>query len=590
MGAGILVNALSVDSTNHMTADVSITGSAAGGTRRVSVINDPPGGGISDSVAFSIESPLSSFPQLSFPPDSATGVDTSVTFRWSPWLAAGVQYRLQVSPGASFANPVFDDSTITDTTLQVTSLMSGARYYWRVSAWNAIGHSEISPPRAFTTMHAYPATYSVVDSVFFPSHNLKTTYQPTDYRLIGLPGNSLLPVSSILTGKKDADWVVYWDNGAASNFLQPFDGSSSFVCSPGRAFWVLHQGPVFINQQVSTAPLDSSRCVQIPLHAGWNLITNPFLTPVSWSAVRQSNTPGTIADPWGYEGGFIRATSLLPSRGYLYDNADGRTILRVPFAGALPKSRSSEDQWGISITLTSGPVTDRVASIGTSATAQRDRDPLDLRMPRGVGSSPGVFFDRPGWGPTGSVFATDIRPEITSMEIWPMDVRATVGQPAQLFFDAVQTVPEHHRVVLIDDDHRRILDLRTNAVYGFTPSTPISHFRIVVGTDLAISGTLADVLPKEFRLEQNFPNPFNPSTVVSYQLPAPSGVEGPVVSTVRLVVYDLLGREVAVLMNGRKDAGIHQVIFNASGLATGTYFYRLETAGFVQTRKMILMR
>jgi hypothetical protein len=88
----------------------------------------------------------------------------------------------------------------------------------------------------------------------------------------------------------------------------------------------------------------------------------------------------------------------------------------------------------------------------------------------------------------------------------------------------------------------------------------------------------------------NYPNPFNPTTVVSYQLPALSGVEGPAVSDVRLVVYDLLGREVATLVNEKKPAGSYTVRFDASSLASGVYLCRLQLGRFTDTRKLVLLR
>jgi hypothetical protein len=86
----------------------------------------------------------------------------------------------------------------------------------------------------------------------------------------------------------------------------------------------------------------------------------------------------------------------------------------------------------------------------------------------------------------------------------------------------------------------------------------------------------------EFKLEQNYPNPFNPSTVVGFRLS--------VVGDTRLTVYDILGREVAVLVDGFLPAGAHQVSFDASGLASGIYMYRLESAGQSLTRRMILIK
>jgi hypothetical protein len=89
-------------------------------------------------------------------------------------------------------------------------------------------------------------------------------------------------------------------------------------------------------------------------------------------------------------------------------------------------------------------------------------------------------------------------------------------------------------------------------------------------------------MPRTFELGQNYPNPFNPSTVMSYQLP--------VASNVSLKVYDVLGREVATLVNGRQEAGRYSVSFNAASFASGVYFYRLQAGNFVQTKKMMLVK
>jgi hypothetical protein len=93
---------------------------------------------------------------------------------------------------------------------------------------------------------------------------------------------------------------------------------------------------------------------------------------------------------------------------------------------------------------------------------------------------------------------------------------------------------------------------------------------------------LSPTAPKTFLLEQNYPNPFNPSTTIRYQLP--------VASEVKLEVYDVLGKKIATLVNERQSAGAYQVVWNASGLSSGTYFYRLQAGTFTQTKKMILVK
>jgi hypothetical protein len=114
------------------------------------------------------------------------------------------------------------------------------------------------------------------------------------------------------------------------------------------------------------------------------------------------------------------------------------------------------------------------------------------------------------------------------------------------------------------------------------------HFSDAIS--VLMTNAVADRSPLHYALFEAYPNPFNPRTFISCQLP--------VVAWVRLAVYDLLGNEVAVLLDGNKDPGSYEVSFNGSGLASGMYFYRLQVTdrsphsapGFVQTRKLLLVR
>jgi hypothetical protein len=102
-----------------------------------------------------------------------------------------------------------------------------------------------------------------------------------------------------------------------------------------------------------------------------------------------------------------------------------------------------------------------------------------------------------------------------------------------------------------------------------------------VGEDLDANG-----VPEEYQLLQNYPNPFNPETVIKYEVSGARSQE-PAVS---LKVYDVLGREVAVLVNEVKPAGRYQVTWEAKGIASGVYFYQMKAGGVVFTRKMVLLR
>ena len=88
--------------------------------------------------------------------------------------------------------------------------------------------------------------------------------------------------------------------------------------------------------------------------------------------------------------------------------------------------------------------------------------------------------------------------------------------------------------------------------------------------------------PSRFSLSQNYPNPFNPSTTIGYELP--------IDSRVTMKIYDLLGREIAILINDWSTAGYHQVVVDASELSTGVYFYQLEAAGLTATKKLLILK
>jgi hypothetical protein len=110
-------------------------------------------------------------------------------------------------------------------------------------------------------------------------------------------------------------------------------------------------------------------------------------------------------------------------------------------------------------------------------------------------------------------------------------------------------------------------------------------FVIRVGS--GVLGIEAEVLPIEFALHQNFPNPFNPVTTLRYDLPEQANVN--------IIIYDMLGRQVRTLVNQTQDAGFKSVIWDATNdfgkqVSAGVYIYQIQAGEFVQTRKMVLLK
>ncbi|MCB9210335.1 MAG: T9SS type A sorting domain-containing protein [Ignavibacteriales bacterium] len=125
----------------------------------------------------------------------------------------------------------------------------------------------------------------------------------------------------------------------------------------------------------------------------------------------------------------------------------------------------------------------------------------------------------------------------------------------------------------------------------------------------SVKGENSNLIIDEFELYQNYPNPFNPTTVIKYSIPnntviafrQPTEKQSAVITSVnsfphndnmnvKLVVYDILGREITTLVNEEKKPGTYEVIFDSKDLPSGLYFYRLQSGEFIKTKKMLLLK
>ncbi|MBK8981786.1 MAG: T9SS type A sorting domain-containing protein [Ignavibacteria bacterium] len=105
---------------------------------------------------------------------------------------------------------------------------------------------------------------------------------------------------------------------------------------------------------------------------------------------------------------------------------------------------------------------------------------------------------------------------------------------------------------------------------------------VTYGSILLDVTKISGEIPNGYLLEQNYPNPFNPSTVIKFSLPKSSFVT--------LKVFDQLGKEISTLVNEKKSAGLYQYVFNAVNIPSGAYFYTLQSNGYIETKRMILLK
>ena len=134
-------------------------------------------------------------------------------------------------------------------------------------------------------------------------------------------------------------------------------------------------------------------------------------------------------------------------------------------------------------------------------------------------------------------------------------------------------LPSYPRIYAVLDQENGISEIHEDNNKGFN----------VLGAP-SVSGVENEnyLIPKDYVLYQSYPNPFNPTTTIKYAIPSSDKVS--------IIIYDILGREVATLVNEYKNAGTHTVEFNATGFASGIYFYQINSGNFIDTKKMVMVK
>ena len=548
--------------------------------------------------SFTTSGAQKSGPTLSVPANGTTGLPTSVVLSWNN-IQGATQFNVQVALDSSFSTFVTNDSTVTSTSLTIDSLATATSYYWHVRAkldsgtWTAFsGAWEFS-----TVREVSPGRVGVAVDVGFPKSSDTSGFSALDYRLVGLPGASNLSVTSVLRGTPGVSWEAYWDNGDPSNYFVKFNQAnddSMFHFYLGRAFWIIHVGPLVVDTSVAAAPLDSSGSVYIPLHAGWNLITDPLPDSVAWGAVQVANS---TAEPlYGFNGAFQISPELQPGEGYYFFNSTGLRRLSIPSPGSQTATSSTERWenqlasagWTVNISLTSGKVTDDAAWIGVSSSVQSDHNPLDVHKPTAIGNVPATYFHHPDWNRQYSNYASDIHPDFTDISQWALTVDSAPFMNAKLRFSGLDRVPSWFDVYLFNPVSKSWSNLRRAPELAFTPVSKTTTFNILVGKGSLIKDKIRQNGPSTFYLGQNYPNPFNPSTMIPLYMSGDAHVE--------ITVFNVIGQEVARVFDGSLKAGNHSFLWDGRDehgqeLPSGVYFYRATTsAGASVVHKMVLLK
>ncbi len=433
-----------------------------------------------------------------------------------------------------------------------------------------------------------PTTMQLSSTVTFGSDVTAST----SYRLVSLPGNvGSLSVSQIVTGTQKTDWRMYSDNGASSNFLVELSGGSTL--GVGQGYWLLKRGSLSISRSVSAVSLGSDATYAISLHSGWNIIGNPFDKNVAWSAILTANgiTATATTRIQEYTGSYATATTLEPYEGYYYFNSGNLSSLKIPypFGGKIqPDDLLPPVDWKIQLAFASDINQDVENFVGIAPAAKEGYDDLESRKPPLFMDQGFLYFERPDWDKTFSFFGSDFRPSLGEGQVWEFSVRNPRRSAGTIRFSGVDRVPNEYEVKLVNLSNTVPVNLRTSSEYSYRPTEEVTGFKLLVGKRSFVESELASIIPQEFELLQNFPNPFNSSTTIMFKVPSEAHVQ--------LEVLSLLGQRVKTLVDERLTAGTYSAAWDGTdksgtSVASGVYFYRLVREGNpVHTKKLTILK
>lgn len=338
-----------------------------------------------------------------------------------------------------------------------------------------------------------------------------------------------------------------------------------------RGYWV--QFPSAQTVVYMGAPVTSS---DYEVQNGWNIIGS-ISEPVQTSNVIQIPSGIVQSSYFKYDGGYVAVTTLEPGRGHWVKTSPGG-LLRLVAPGG-PQGAPAENPLAaldrFSVSDGEGSTQDMYVRNGSS------------RMDPEEGGDEEMPPDPPGGGMNISIgpgyFIKSVPTTLGTVEPIPIVIKHA-EYPVTLSWDIIPANGLRYWMVRTKSgkNEERIRIEGKGSLPIENLSDGIIHLEAGMAIENAAKGSNGLQQPMIYLLHQNNPNPFNPMSVIGYQIPEERYVS--------LIVYDLLGREVATLVDGVKQAGYYEADFDASSLSSGLYFYRMQAGDFVAVRKLVLLK
>jgi hypothetical protein len=557
--ASLIVDATDITGTNYTASNLSI------GTTyswRVRGHNATGPSKWSEVRRFSTEDanePLvPSKPSLNSPQNGYTGTSSTILLEWSAANNAE-WYSVQVSTQSNFSNIAVQNNNLTQTFYELTDLQATSTYYWRVRAHNSNGDSEWSEVRHFNLVleNETESQNIYLDAGWNHISSYVMHDNPSITDVFSGIENNLVVV-------KNDRYGVYWPEFGVNEIEEwnPTQGYQVYVVQNDVLFF--------------SGNLLSPESTPIQLSRGWNPIaylrTSAMPIEEALAGIHDqlelvSNNDGDVYWP------ALNVTDLdmmIPGQGYKVSVTQDVTLTYPANSEKSPARMSGDGQ--IVTSTNSNYYKARFYVLPFNKTG--DFAILLLKSPNlGDGDEVGV------WSPADELVGSGVaRSGQVLITVWGRNPvwngddgvhGAANGEMLYVTQWSTKNGQEYPLPISSIRDRR-----------GMQQADPVLRYRSdavwIVEADALIG------IPNRYTLEQNYPNPFNPSTTIRYGIPETVNV--------RLEVYNAIGQRIAVLVDEEKHAGFHQVLFDASNLASGVYFLRLHAGYYISMKRTVLMR
>ena len=412
------------------------------------------------------------------------------------------------------------------------------------------------------------------------------------YQLVGLAGQVDSSLASTLDGDSGLDWQAYWDDGTDQDYFVKFDGGDQFDFRPGRGFWLLNTADWSVEATVRTVSVEGGTAT-IPLHDGWNIVSNPLPQDVAWSDVEGENG-GTLQALWRWNGDQFRQASTFTSatsgEAFYFLNDQALDQLSIPFttSSEMARTQASAPERAVEVVAQGQAGTAARVRVAEHASASDGRDKRDWVAPPSQFAPLSLtvkapFEDAPA---RQTQLARDVRSTGAPGQTYTLILRADTTGPVTL---RAASLPrsQQTRAMLLNPATGERHNLRTDGPMTVTARPESTRVQLLVGTAAYVDAQAREQVPDALTVQPPAPNPFRDQVTLRYALPEAQDV--------RIVVYDLLGRQVQTLVDGRRDAGPHQTTWTGQDgargqLASGTYLIRWSAGGEQHVEKVVLIR